>query len=164
MTDTLLDLFNRLGFSTFESNEIENDEYNFEALNIETHPARDMHDTFYLNGGNLLCTHTSPRSDPRHEIESGAYIKLWCLEKYFGCDADVSHSPWCFIKLKALWPKVFHLLGFKICKHNVFTRCVWARSSDTVSSELFSVHRTFFRRLILLGPLMKKPKRLNGSR
>ena len=93
MTDTLLDLFNRLGFSTFESNEIENDEYNFEALNIpETHPARDMHDTFYLNGGNLLRTHTSPGQI--HAMKSNqAPIKIVVPGKVFRCDADVSHSP-----------------------------------------------------------------------
>ncbi|MDH5534210.1 MAG: phenylalanine--tRNA ligase subunit alpha, partial [Betaproteobacteria bacterium] len=52
--------FTSLGFSIEEGPEVETDYYNFEALNIPPdHPARDMQDTFYLEGGNLLRTHTS---------------------------------------------------------------------------------------------------------
>ena len=54
-------LFERLGFSVVEGPEIETDYNNFTALNIpENHPARDMHDTFYLDAARLLRTHTSP--------------------------------------------------------------------------------------------------------
>lgn len=55
------DIFTRLGFTIEAGPEIESDYYNFEALNIpEWHPARDMQDTFWLDNGLLLRTHTSP--------------------------------------------------------------------------------------------------------
>ena len=59
--DEIVAIFGGLGFSVAEGPEIETDYYNFEALNIPSdHPARDMQDTFYLPGGLLLRTHTSP--------------------------------------------------------------------------------------------------------
>jgi phenylalanyl-tRNA synthetase alpha chain len=55
------DLFRSLGFSVLDGPEVETEENNFDALNIPPdHPARDMQDTFWLEGGNLLRTHTSP--------------------------------------------------------------------------------------------------------
>jgi phenylalanyl-tRNA synthetase alpha chain len=55
------DLFTSLGFAVLDGPEVETEEYNFDALNIPpTHPARDMQDTFWLNDGHLLRTHTSP--------------------------------------------------------------------------------------------------------
>ena len=57
----LEDLFASLGFATLDGPEVETEYYNFDALNIPAdHPARDMQDTFWLDGGNLLRTHTSP--------------------------------------------------------------------------------------------------------
>lgn len=54
------DLFLKMGFETFEGPQVEDDWHNFEALNIpEAHPARDMQDTFFMEGGALLRTHTS---------------------------------------------------------------------------------------------------------
>ncbi len=55
------DLFVSMGFTVLDGPEVENEEHNFDALNIPAeHPARDMQDTFWLTGGNLLRTHTSP--------------------------------------------------------------------------------------------------------
>jgi len=55
------DLFRSLGFSVLDGPEVETEYYNFDALNIPAdHPARDMQDTFWLDGGHLLRTHTSP--------------------------------------------------------------------------------------------------------
>ena len=55
------DLFVSLGFAVLDGPEVETEYYNFDALNIPPdHPARDMQDTFWLDGGNLLRTHTSP--------------------------------------------------------------------------------------------------------
>ncbi len=55
------EIFQAMGFSVIEGFEIENEWYNFDALNIpKDHPARDMWDTFYLKNGKLLRTHTSP--------------------------------------------------------------------------------------------------------
>ena len=59
--DRALDIFVGLGYTVATGPQIETDYYNFEALNTPAdHPARDMQDTFYLPGGNLLRTHTSP--------------------------------------------------------------------------------------------------------
>lgn len=59
--DRALDIFVGLGYTASSGPEIENDYYNFEALNTpKDHPARDMQDTFYLPGERLLRTHTSP--------------------------------------------------------------------------------------------------------
>jgi phenylalanyl-tRNA synthetase alpha chain len=58
--DRVLDIFVGLGYTVAAGPEMENDYYNFEALNTpQDHPARDMQDTFYLPDGNLLRTHTS---------------------------------------------------------------------------------------------------------
>lgn len=55
------DLFRSLGFTVLDGREVEDEYHNFDALNIPAdHPARDMQDTFWLDGGNLLRTHTSP--------------------------------------------------------------------------------------------------------
>jgi phenylalanyl-tRNA synthetase alpha chain len=57
----LEDLFSSLGFAVLDGPEVEDEFHNFDALNIPAdHPARDMQDTFWLDGGNLLRTHTSP--------------------------------------------------------------------------------------------------------
>jgi phenylalanyl-tRNA synthetase alpha chain len=57
----LEELFISLGFTVLDGPEVETEYYNFDALNIPPdHPARDMQDTFWLDGGNLLRTHTSP--------------------------------------------------------------------------------------------------------
>lgn len=54
-------IFGGMGFSVFQTNEVETDEYNFGLLNLPPdHPARDMHDTFYITDDLLLRTHTSP--------------------------------------------------------------------------------------------------------
>ncbi|HKE21170.1 MAG TPA: phenylalanine--tRNA ligase subunit alpha [Bryobacteraceae bacterium] len=57
----LEELFRSLGFAVLDGPEVETEYHNFDALNIPPdHPARDMQDTFWLEGGNLLRTHTSP--------------------------------------------------------------------------------------------------------
>jgi len=57
----LEELFTSLGFAVLDGPEVETEYHNFDALNIPAdHPARDMQDTFWLEGGNLLRTHTSP--------------------------------------------------------------------------------------------------------
>ncbi|MFO1052070.1 MAG: phenylalanine--tRNA ligase subunit alpha [Planctomycetota bacterium] len=59
--DELVDLFTSMGFTWQDGPEIETDWFNFEALNIpKDHPARDTQDTFWLDDGNILRTHTSP--------------------------------------------------------------------------------------------------------
>jgi phenylalanyl-tRNA synthetase alpha chain len=59
--DTICQIFERMGFVVADGPEVETDYYNFEALNFPPdHPARDMQDTFFVQGGLLLRTHTSP--------------------------------------------------------------------------------------------------------
>ena len=59
--NSISDFFESLGFDVASGPEVETDYYNFEALNVPAdHPAKDMHDTFYLGNGDLLRTHTSP--------------------------------------------------------------------------------------------------------
>lgn len=100
--DELLDIFTRLGFSVKSGRDVEDDYYNFEALNIPAdHPSRDMHDTFYLKSGNVLRTHTSPVQV--HEMEKHKPpIKIVVPGKVYRCDSDVSHSP-IFHQLEGLY-------------------------------------------------------------
>jgi len=61
VTRKIRDCFKKMGFSIAQGPEVESEYYNFEALNIpKGHPARDMQDTFFVKGGHVLRTHTSP--------------------------------------------------------------------------------------------------------
>ena len=87
------DLFNQLGFEIAIGPEIEDDFHNFEALNIpESHPARAMHDTFYINENLLLRTHTSP-VQIRAMKDRGPPLKLIAPGRVYRCDSDVTHTP-----------------------------------------------------------------------
>jgi phenylalanyl-tRNA synthetase alpha chain len=82
-----------LGFQIIEGPEVESDYYNFEALNIpKDHPARDMHDTFYISDEVLLRTHTSPVQIRVMEKQRPP-IQIIAPGKAFRCDSDVSHTP-----------------------------------------------------------------------
>ncbi len=89
----LIDIFAGMGFSVYEGTEIENDYYNFTALNTpQDHPARDMQDTFYLSPEFLLRTQTS--SGQIHVMESTKPpIKILSPGKVFRSDDDATHSP-----------------------------------------------------------------------
>lgn len=93
ITDEILSIFTSLGFETVEGPEIELDFFNFEALNIpKDHPARDMHDTFYISDELLLRTHTSP-VQIRTMKKTEPPLKIICPGKVYRCDSDVSHTP-----------------------------------------------------------------------
>lgn len=100
-------LFGSMGFSVADGPEIENDYYNFTALNTpEKHPARSMHDTFYIKGSNnVLRTHTSP-VQIRHMLAVTASgsppIRIICPGRVYRCDHDATHSPM-FHQLEGLW-------------------------------------------------------------
>jgi phenylalanyl-tRNA synthetase alpha chain len=86
-------LFRQIGFDVAEGPEIEDDFHNFEALNIpETHPARAMHDTFYLEEGWLLRTHTSP-VQIRQMASGDPPFRLIAPGRVYRCDSDVTHTP-----------------------------------------------------------------------
>ena len=93
VTRLVIDIFISMGFTPVDSPEIETEYYNFEALNfLEGHPARDMQDTFYLTGGGLLRTHTSP-AQIRVMEKQNPPLAIVAPGKCYRCDADVSHSP-----------------------------------------------------------------------
>jgi phenylalanyl-tRNA synthetase alpha chain len=89
----ILDIFARMGFSVADGPEVEEEYYNFEALNIPAdHPARDMQDTFYVAPGVVLRTHTSPVQVRVMESKQPP-IKIVAPGKVYRCDSDVTHSP-----------------------------------------------------------------------
>ncbi|GMG88427.1 phenylalanine--tRNA ligase subunit alpha [Biformimicrobium ophioploci] len=86
-------IFARIGFDVEEGPEIEDDYHNFEALNIhEHHPARAMHDTFYVDDTTVLRTHTSPVQIRTMENQEPP-IRIVCPGRVYRCDSDVTHSP-----------------------------------------------------------------------
>ncbi|AKS42037.1 phenylalanine--tRNA ligase subunit alpha [Wenzhouxiangella marina] len=91
--DRILAIFNQLGFAVETGPEVEDDYHNFEALNFpEHHPARAMHDTFYLPDGHLLRTHTSPvqiRTMKRVEPP----VRIVAPGRVFRSDSDQTHTP-----------------------------------------------------------------------
>lgn len=91
--EELTDTFLGMGFKVFESSEVENDYYNFTALNTpQDHPARDMQDTFYLSENFLLRSQTS--TGQIHVMENQKPpIKIITPGKVFRSDDDATHSP-----------------------------------------------------------------------
>ena len=85
--------FSRIGYDVEVGPEIEDDYHNFEALNIPSHhPARAMHDTFYIDPTTVLRTHTSPvqvRTMERHAPP----IRIICPGRVYRCDSDLTHTP-----------------------------------------------------------------------
>ncbi len=93
ITDKIIGIFSAIGFQVVEGPEIEQDFYNFEALNIPPdHPARDMHDTFYISDDLLLRTHTSPVQIRTMQKQTPP-LRILCPGKVYRCDSDVSHTP-----------------------------------------------------------------------
>ncbi|MDH5360398.1 MAG: phenylalanine--tRNA ligase subunit alpha [Gammaproteobacteria bacterium] len=86
-------LFIQLGFEVAEGPEIEDDYHNFEALNIpETHPARAMHDTFYVDEHTVLRTHTSPVQIRVMENKQPP-LRVIAPGRVYRCDSDLTHTP-----------------------------------------------------------------------
>lgn len=95
-------LFRSLGFEVADGPEIETDFHNFEALNIpKDHPARAMQDTFYVEGGDVLRTHTSP-IQIRYMLNNPAPIKIIAPGRVYRVDSDATHSPM-FHQMEGLW-------------------------------------------------------------
>jgi len=91
--DRILSIFAQLGFSVETGPEVEDDYHNFEALNFpEHHPARAMHDTFYLPNGDLLRTHTSP-VQIRTMKEQPPPVRIVAPGRVFRADSDQTHTP-----------------------------------------------------------------------
>jgi len=85
--------FSGIGFQVMEGPEIEDDYHNFEALNIPAHhPARAMHDTFYIDDTHVLRTHTSGVQVRTMETQSPP-LRIICPGRVYRCDSDLTHSP-----------------------------------------------------------------------
>jgi len=108
-------VFASMGFDVAKGPEIETDWFNFTALNTpQNHPARSMHDTFYVEGGHLLRTHTSPmqirhavQHVKRHqplidEGQSMPEIRVIAPGRTYRVDSDATHSPM-FHQCEGLW-------------------------------------------------------------
>ena len=86
-------LFANAGFDVETGPEIEDDWHNFEALNIpETHPARAMHDTFYINENTVLRTHTSGVQIRTMENKQPP-LRIIAPGRVYRCDSDQTHTP-----------------------------------------------------------------------
>jgi phenylalanyl-tRNA synthetase alpha chain len=103
VTDELLDIFRRMGFSVATGPEVETTWHNFEALNIPAgHPAREEMDTLYLDDDRVLRTHTSPVQIRVMESQPPP-VRIVCPGRVFRADdPDASHSPY-FHQIEGLW-------------------------------------------------------------
>lgn len=91
--DRISAIFEKVGFSIAEGPEIEDDFHNFEALNLPAHhPARAMHDTFYVDASHVLRTHTSP-VQVRVMEKTEPPIRVICPGRVYRCDSDITHTP-----------------------------------------------------------------------
>ena len=104
-------LFHSIGYAVAEGPEIENDFYNFTALNIPAdHPARAMHDTFYIDELHVLRTHTSPiqirymqaHMERYKHLETMPDIRIIAPGRVYRVDSDATHSPM-FHQVEGLW-------------------------------------------------------------
>jgi len=124
-------LFRSLGFEVADGPEIEDDFHNFTALNTpENHPARSMQDTFYVEGGMVLRTHTSP-IQIRYMETHAPPIKIIAPGRVYRVDSDATHSPM-FHQVEGLW--IDRDVGFADLK-GVFTeflRCFFERDDIKV--------------------------------
>jgi phenylalanyl-tRNA synthetase alpha chain len=116
--DRIEQLFRSIGFEVADGPEIETDWHNFTALNTpENHPARSMHDTFYLLGTDgkvnddvLLRTHTSPvqvramlaHTERHRDAETMPELRVICPGRVYRVDSDATHSPM-FHQVEGLW-------------------------------------------------------------
>jgi phenylalanyl-tRNA synthetase alpha chain len=128
-------IFGSMGFEVADGPEIETDWFNFTALNTPAdHPARSMHDTFYVEGGHVLRTHTSPmqiRHAVRHvkahraALDAGLpmpEIRVIAPGRTYRVDSDATHSPM-FHQVEGLW--VGENISFKDLK-SVYVRFIQA--------------------------------------
>ncbi|UOO93729.1 MULTISPECIES: phenylalanine--tRNA ligase subunit alpha [Vitreoscilla] len=106
VTNTLervVTLFAGMGFEVADGPEIEEDFYNFQALNIpENHPARAMADTFYVENGDVLRTHTSPIQVRYMLDKKNPPIRIIAPGRVYRVDSDATHSPM-FHQAEGLW-------------------------------------------------------------
>ena len=91
--EEITSIFSALGFAVAEGPEVEQDFYNFEALNMpKDHPARDMQDTFYVNDDIVLRTHTSP-VQIRTMLKHAPPVRIIAPGTVYRRDSDITHTP-----------------------------------------------------------------------
>jgi phenylalanyl-tRNA synthetase alpha chain len=96
------ELFRSIGFEVAQGPEIETDFHNFTALNIpDDHPARAMHDTFYVDDEHVLRTHTSP-VQIRYMQDRQPPLRIIAPGRVYRVDSDATHSPM-FHQVEGLW-------------------------------------------------------------
>ena len=104
-------LFHSIGYAVAEGPEIESDFYNFTALNMpDDHPARAMHDTFYIDEKHVLRTHTSPiqvrymqaHMEKFKHLQTMPDIRIIAPGRVYRVDSDATHSPM-FHQVEGLW-------------------------------------------------------------
>jgi phenylalanyl-tRNA synthetase alpha chain len=109
--ERIASLFHSIGYAVAEGPEIESDFYNFTALNIpEDHPARAMHDTFYIDDNHVLRTHTSPiqirymqaHMEKYKHLQTMPDIRIIAPGRVYRVDSDATHSPM-FHQVEGLW-------------------------------------------------------------
>ncbi|TFV04960.1 phenylalanine--tRNA ligase subunit alpha, partial [Bacillus stratosphericus] len=90
----VVELFHGMGFDVADGPEIEDDFHNFQALNIpQNHPARAMQDTFYVENGDVLRTHTSPIQIRYMLDKKNPPIRIIAPGRVYRVDSDATHSP-----------------------------------------------------------------------
>ncbi|QCL70411.1 phenylalanine--tRNA ligase subunit alpha [Neisseria subflava] len=99
----VVELFHGMGFEVADGPEIEDDFHNFQALNIPAnHPARAMQDTFYVENGDVLRTHTSPIQIRYMLDKKEPPIRIIAPGRVYRVDSDATHSPM-FHQAEGLW-------------------------------------------------------------
>ena len=99
----VVELFHGMGFEVVDGPEIEDDFHNFQALNIpKNHPARAMQDTFYVENGDVLRTHTSPIQVRYMQAKKNPPIRIIAPGRVYRVDSDATHSPM-FHQAEGLW-------------------------------------------------------------
>ena len=99
----VVELFHGMGFEVADGPEIEDDFHNFQALNIpQNHPARAMQDTFYVENGDVLRTHTSPIQIRYMLDKQHPPIRIIAPGRVYRVDSDATHSPM-FHQAEGLW-------------------------------------------------------------
>ena len=99
----VVELFHGMGFEVVDGPEIEDDFHNFQALNIpKNHTARAMQDTFYMENGDVLRTHTSPIQVRYMQAKKNPPIRIIAPGRVYRVDSDATHSPM-FHQAEGLW-------------------------------------------------------------
>lgn len=123
----VVELFHGMGFDVADGPEIEDDFHNFQALNIPAnHPARAMQDTFYVENGDVLRTHTSPIQIRYMLDKKNPPIRIIAPGRVYRVDSDATHSPM-FHQAEGLWIEEGVTMADLKAVFTDFIRCFFER-------------------------------------